>query len=641
MSPLSAIVVIATFLPGCFLNRVDAQDVSGLVFSQAFLDCRATHFVNACLITLFACWALVLGITPAYAVSSISIEADKVELEAGNIRNLKAQFDLDGKVSLQGQVKARDDQQWTEASLGCTALMSPRRGHWRCQDGKLAAQNIQLPFSFELTQTRVENGERYSALLDIKQASFSDAAGLRAGEKLTASLGFDVVHKKQQWQWQAKLDWKNGELFWQPFYFPDAGHQLVANGSWDDGVLTVSQADLSLNKVGSAKLSGKWIHGQLDDVQLNADDLNIAALYPLLLQPMLENTALDKLELEGRASLKLTVAHGELRSFLLDLKDADVEDQNGRFTLYKINTRIPWSYDDPQVMQLAYESGHLLKIPLGQASIMADVDRYSVTTSQLYLPILDGALSLTDVSAARVGGSWHWHLRANLVPISMPELSHALGWPRMEGKVAAAIPMVTYSGGNLVADGDLLFQLFNGNISVSGLNMQTPLGLGPRLNAHVTMRQLDLGDITRTFSFGAIEGKLDGDVQNLELSNWQPVKFDASLRSSPGNYRKKISQRAVENITSLGGAGAAAAIQRSVLRFFSEFNYKQIGWKCQLRNDVCQMSGVEYTPQGYVIVKGSGIPAITVMGYNHNVGWSDLLARLKRVTEGNSKPVIK
>lgn len=53
------------------------------------------------------------------------------------------------------------------------------------------------------------------------------------------------------------------------------------------------------------------------------------------------------------------------------------------------------------------------------------------------------------------------------------------------------------------------------------------------------------------------------------------------------------------------------------------------------------MSGVEYSGPGYVIVKGSGVPAITVMGYNHKVGWSDLITRLKRVTEGNSSPVIK
>ena len=53
------------------------------------------------------------------------------------------------------------------------------------------------------------------------------------------------------------------------------------------------------------------------------------------------------------------------------------------------------------------------------------------------------------------------------------------------------------------------------------------------------------------------------------------------------------------------------------------------------------MDGVESTNSGYVIVKGSGIPAITVLGYNRSVSWGELLGRIKRVTQGNASPVIK
>ena len=78
-----------------------------------------------------------------------------------------------------------------------------------------------------------------------------------------------------------------------------------------------------------------------------------------------------------------------------------------------------------------------------------------------------------------------------------------------------------------------------------------------------------------------------------------------------------------------------------VVRFFKEFNYAKLGLSCQLRNDNCKMDGIESTAQGYVIVKGSGIPAITVMGYNQTVGWGELLSRIKRVTDGNAKAVVQ
>ena len=53
------------------------------------------------------------------------------------------------------------------------------------------------------------------------------------------------------------------------------------------------------------------------------------------------------------------------------------------------------------------------------------------------------------------------------------------------------------------------------------------------------------------------------------------------------------------------------------------------------------MGGVESAPQGYIIVKGGGIPAITVMGYNRNVNWRELIDRLQRITQGNVKPIIQ
>ncbi|HZN23115.1 MAG TPA: hypothetical protein VFB75_02750, partial [Burkholderiales bacterium] len=151
----------------------------------------------------------------------------------------------------------------------------------------------------------------------------------------------------------------------------------------------------------------------------------------------------------------------------------------------------------------------------------------------------------------------------------------------------------------------------------------------------------DLELLTRTFDFGTITGRIDARVKGLELVGWDPVKFDGRLESSPGDYPRKISQRAVQNITALAGAGAAAAIQRSLLRFFEQFGYQRLGLSCKLQNGVCEMDGIERAPQGYVIVKGGGIPAISVIGYNRAVDWRELVERLKRITQENVKPIVK
>ena len=53
------------------------------------------------------------------------------------------------------------------------------------------------------------------------------------------------------------------------------------------------------------------------------------------------------------------------------------------------------------------------------------------------------------------------------------------------------------------------------------------------------------------------------------------------------------------------------------------------------------MGGVEDSTSGYVMVKGGGVPSLTVVGYNRQVGWLELLDRIKAATKGELKPEIR
>lgn len=576
----------------------------------------------------------------ALAVSQITITAEQIshpQVEAKAVSatvRLATQF---ATVKVQSETKLQQFPDWAKTSLSCEVFFSRRSA--TCDDGLIKNAFVDLPFSINIQKN---TPHQVQGVLHLKNMRFSDASGLHAAENIHAGINFSLGQQAEKLDWQTQLDWSKGEVFWQP-YFVEGGHTLNAQGSLGEGLLSVTQANVTIQKVGELYLDGVIDLPQKKIVALNADfpNIQLAAAYPLLFKPALEKTAFDHAQIDGQAALKLTVKNHSLLSSNVQLKDVNIVDHHGKFAFYHLNADIPWSYDIPQQVKLNYQNGMLLNMPLGATNITAEVNRYAVTAPKINLPILDGELDLSDVSAARIGGKWYWHLRAKLAPVSMVDLSQALKLPRMSGQASAEIPLVTYNDGVLSNEGKLVLNVFNGTATVDHLVFQNPLGVAPKLFADITLRNLDLGELTRTFSFGAIEGKLDGDIANLEMQNWKPVNFDAEVKSSPGKYPKKISQRAVENISALGGAGAAAAIQRSVLRFFEEFNYAKLGLSCQLRSDVCKMAGVESTAHGYVIVKGSGIPAITVMGYNQTVGWADLLARIKRVIEGNTKAVIK
>jgi hypothetical protein len=216
-----------------------------------------------------------------------------------------------------------------------------------------------------------------------------------------------------------------------------------------------------------------------------------------------------------------------------------------------------------------------------------------------------------------------------LTPVSLAELSNRLAWPAFSGSLSGVIPSVRYAGGNITVDGTLSMQAFDGTVLISDLKLSQPFGVVPRATADINASNLSLDALTRTFSFGNIQGRLDGRVDNLVLENWQPAEFDAKFATPEGDTsRHRISQRAVENLASLGGAGRV--LSSTVLRFFESFSYDRLGISCRLRNGICEMGGIESAERGYYIVKGGGLPPrIDVLGFNDRVDWNKLVARLK------------
>jgi hypothetical protein len=248
-----------------------------------------------------------------------------------------------------------------------------------------------------------------------------------------------------------------------------------------------------------------------------------------------------------------------------------------------------------------------------------------------WFPIFDGALVVHKLELRHFGPDAELDFDAQLEPISMPLLSAAFGWPILSGQLAGKVPGVTYRDRVLTVQGDLSATVFDGTIVGSRLELSNPLGPWPRLTADVSARHLDLDLLTHTFSIGSISGRLDADIKGLELFNWSPVAFDARLQSTPGDTSEhRISQKAITSISSVGGGGGGvtAALQSGVLQFFKTFHYDRIGISCQLRDEVCLMSGLEPAKNGYYLVKGRGLPRIDIIGNAGRVDWTQLVAQI-------------
>jgi hypothetical protein len=173
--------------------------------------------------------------------------------------------------------------------------------------------------------------------------------------------------------------------------------------------------------------------------------------------------------------------------------------------------------------------------------------------------------------------------------------------------------------------------------------MERPLGVAPTLGADVDIQDIDLEPLTSAFEFGTITGRLDGRIHDLRLVDWQAVAFKSWLETDRSwKGKRRISQRAVQDISAVGGGGGiTAGLQGMFLRFFDDFGYDRIGVGCELRGTVCRMEGIGSAGDGYIIVAGAGLPQIKVVGFNRYVDWPTLVSRLEAATQGKTKPVIE
>lgn len=517
--------------------------------------------------------------------------------------------------------------------------------------------------TFHVEARGTESLQELDVRATIEELTANNAEGTLATDKLALTLDTRLVPDGEDWQIEGSAGTARGQGYSEPVFIDFGEHALDARfkARWRGAQELLTLETLEFEQQGIARGT---VRGNLDlarEPLLSALHVELASLqfpgaYSSLLQPFLLETDLKDLTTSGKLRGTVDIAQGAPSAFDLTLDDVTMEDKAGKMAMQGLRGRVAWQSselrkarptDAPEPESaLQWTGAKLYGVSGGAARIrfVAAGEDFRVLEPAT-LPILDGGLAINTLSV-RNFGTPELSLRfdAELEPVSMRLLSEAFGWPTFGGSIAGRIPNVTLEERVLSFGGDLEAQIFGGHVVVSELKLREPLGAYPRLSANISMRSLDLEAVTGTFSFGSITGRLDGDVRNLDLFRWEPIRFDARLYTPRDDDSKHlISQRAVNNLSSIGGGGGgvAAALQGGVLRFFDNFRYSRLGLSCRLENETCYMDGVEpATGTSYYIVKGSGVPRIDIIGNAHRVNWNRLVGQLKAMQEAGG-PVVK
>ncbi len=476
--------------------------------------------------------------------------------------------------------------------------------------------------------------------LRLKDFSYSSEDGLQVGEGLSAHLDFDVSRNADLWQGKLDLRLLQGQLYADPVFVEIEKGQLAQLSLQGDLNATAERLHIPALAFDYGKVFS--VRGNLD-VDLSAPGIrqsnlsfhtgDLAQTYAVLMQPLVIGSSLDDMTVAGQAQGQLQLSDGGLQSFSLLLQQVQVEQNAGLFGLSGVEGEVYWHRSSVQQnSRLLWRSGHLFNVAFGKLDATFAAHGGDIAVQPLSLPLLDGRLQLEDLHlGGLLSGHLNWQARAALRNIQLATLSRSLGWPALSGSLQASIPRLNYQDALLRMDGELLVDVFGGQLVVEGLKLEDPLGVAPVLETSVRLENLDLEQITQVFDFGRIEGSLEGYIRNLQLVGWQVTGFDASLRSPKNDKRRhRISQRAIDNLTELGN-GASVNLSATMLRFFEDFAYDQLALKVRLRGAVAELDGVPNPKGGYYIVKGARLPRIDVIGRNHKVAWKDLLSRIRDI----------
>lgn len=490
-----------------------------------------------------------------------------------------------------------------------------------------------------------------AARIDLRDGALESQDGATAVADLDATLRIDYRRAGQATALGVDGSLRGGELLFGEAYvaLPDApvevGIEALSAASdsgwtlprieWRDGEALTARASAAIDRDGML--------GRLD-LDLHSGDTSV--LPGRYLSGWLSRLgSLGDLGMQGALQAQARLAAGALHSASVQLDDVDIWDGLGRFRFDGLTGALRLSGSAEADSELRWRGGALRGVAFGPA--------------RLPLRSARGALQLREpVAVGLLGGQLHFDglnlrlpadgegLRASfglgVTALELGRLAAAFGWPEFGGTLNGEIPDARYEDGRLDFNGGLTLRLFGGRIDVTSLALERPFGVAPALSADLLLRDLDLMAITGVFDVGSISGRLQGRVDGLRLIDWQPAAFDAWLETVPvRGVTQRISQRAVQDISSVGDASFMGSLQGRLIGLFDDFGYARIGIGCRLRGEVCRMQGLRDSGAGFIIVEGSGLPRLQVVGYNRDAHWPTLVERLLAVAGGDVAPVVE
>ena len=479
----------------------------------------------------------------------------------------------------------------------------------------------------------------------LKSISIQTDDGRYACEDLNLSATLNATVNQEQWHWQIQTGISHGEIYLEPIYHPNPQQTLVftANGLWN-----VNNKDLKVNEFIFDDPAMGHLAGQsritidqgfqIEQATLTFSSENLQQLDQTYIQPFLTETLFEGLRVTGAVNGQVDFTKQSLEAVSIDFSGLNFSDREGRFQIHNSHGTINWSSQlaTGSLSTLFWDGLVINQLPFGATEIELATDNNKIKLNHpINMPSLGGNVHVGQFDwSSTTGKDPVIHFQGFIEEISLAQLASVLKWPNLHGSISGGIPQIIYHQGELKTSGELWVEVFGGHVIINQLVLVDFLSSQPEVFANIAVDNLDLEQISQTFKAGKITGKLSGFINDLHLLAWRPLTFFAWLGTPENDHSEhQISQRALDNIASIGVGPGVGLLSTTFLSYFDLFGYDRLGMGCYLHQGVCQLMGVNAVNEGFYLVKGQGLPRVDVIAYNTELDFDVLLKRMGRITQ--------
>lgn len=491
----------------------------------------------------------------------------------------------------------------------------------------------------------VAPGQPARAALLVSELALDTVEGTVAADAVVLALDLQFELDEDTQSLTLALEQRAGELLAGPVYLPAPEQPLqLSLQARRLGPDTIFLQDIQLLDGTAMRLAGQaglqlddevWV---LNSLTLDQVFLQLPGFWQRWAEGFAAQAGFGDIDSAGRVEATVAWSRDDGIQARARLHDIALLDPAERLALSRLDGELRWGQRGLD-SELSWQTLLVHGLPFGESMLRLAADAGGTRLAEsLQMPLLDGAVVIDEfswqpVDAGNDGNSGGLRMDARIKPLSLARLTKVLGWPEFGGVLSGEFPGIVYVEEQLRFTGGIAMQAFSGTVLLDDLAIERPFGTLPALSAQVEITRLDLLELTGAFNFGRMEGEISGWMRDLRLLDWRPVAMDARFFTHEDARRRRISQRAVDNLSSLGGAGGAL-ITGTVLRVFDDFPYRRAGLACRLANNICHIDGVaRHESGGFYIVEGRSLPRLDIIGHRRLVDWPQLISQLEAMLD--------